>query len=70
MADPIQYYTVLEIATGYPCYKGPSLYGAALALEPGTVYGTNTAQAGATLEAKRQRKSLIGGRKCELTGAK
>jgi hypothetical protein len=57
--DPTTYYTVLDIATGDARYKGTSLHGAACALKPGTVYGTNTAQAGATLEAQRQRKLAL-----------
>ena len=53
------YYTILDIATGEPRYKGTSLRGAADALRPGTVYGSNTAQLGATLEAKQQRKLAL-----------
>lgn len=59
MPDPTTYYTVLDIATGAVRYKGTSLRAAADRLEPGTVYGTNTAQLGATLEAKQQRKLLL-----------
>ena len=59
MADPTTYYTVLDIATGKPRYKGTSLHGAATRLKPGTVYGTATAQLGATCEAKRQRKLVL-----------
>jgi len=57
--DPTTYYTVLDIATGNPRYKGTSLHGAATRLKPGTVYGSNTAQLGATCEAIRQRKLLL-----------
>jgi len=58
-AEMPTYYTVLDIATGEPRYKGTSLHGAAAALNPGTVCGSNTAQAGATLEAKRQRNLAL-----------
>ena len=68
--EPTHFYTVLDIATGEARYKGTSLRGAADALNPGTVYGSNTAQLGATLEAKQQRKRLIGGIKCALTDMK
>jgi hypothetical protein len=66
MIDRTTYYTVLDIATGAVRYKGTSLRAAADRLEPGTVYGTNTAQLGATCEAKQQRKLVLTRRGAEI----
>jgi len=62
MTEPIIYYAVVRIDNGEKVYTGTSLYKAALTLVPGTVWGSGTAQLGATLnaqaEARKARKVI------------
>lgn len=51
------FYCVLSYITGETFYEGNSLYGCALALEPGTVYGTGATYFDAERQARQRMES-------------
>jgi hypothetical protein len=53
------YYVILDILTGQTLYQGTSIGTAAMALEPGTVYGRDESKAVAMAQAKRRRQAQI-----------
>jgi hypothetical protein len=52
------YYTVLDLATSKPVYRGTSVTAAANALTPGRVFGKGIVQAAATYDAKVNARAI------------